>query len=661
MAEELLDRSQVGAALEQVGRERVAQAVRVANEAAQGRRVEPVSARREEERIVGAARELRARLAEIARHEARRLLAERHDPVLSAFAEAHVDELLLEVDVGQVKPDSLSAAQPGRVHELDERLVSQRKRAFAVESSDDRLDLALLRRIGQPPGPLRRERAVGHPLAPEHVPEKGPYRRQLPSDRRGRQTAAGPCAPELGHPVREDAHVHILDRAVRAEPARELAQVARVDTACSGADSRSRQEPLSCRLDSHSTVFAARYRIACLMGDRWSRLAELAVYGANIQSGQIVMVTAELGQEELARAVAAAAYDRGAKFVEVDYFDAWIKRARIEHADPDTLEFVPEWYGRRMLAHAEARGGRVTLVGVVAPNALNGLDMRLAGKDMLPRVKELSKIVGDRSTNWCIAPCPHPEWAKLVYPELPEDEAYERLWHELEHVLRLDEPDPTQAWDERMDVLMESAKRLAARRFDAVELRGPGTELTVGMLPTHTWWAADFSTADGLRHFPNLPTEEVFTTPDPVRTEGHVSATRPLVLRDGTIIPGLRVRFEDGVAVEIDADANVEALRSQLAIDDAALRLGELALVDREGRIGPLGTVFFNTLLDENAASHIAFGSGFPFLVEGDDLGRVNESGTHVDFMIGAPELEIDGITADGERVPVLRDGAWQI
>ena len=133
------------------------------------------------------------------------------------------------------------------------------------------------------------------------------------------------------------------------------------------------------------------------------------------------------------------------------------------------------------------------------------------------------------------------------------------------------------------------------------------------------------------------------------------------MLRDGTIIPGLRVRFEGGIAVEIDADENVESLRSQLAIDEGALRLGELALVDRNGRIGPLDTVFFNTLLDENAASHIAFGSGFPFLVEDADLGRVNKSGTHVDFMIGAPELEVDGVTAAGERVLVLRNGEWQI
>jgi aminopeptidase len=322
---------------------------------------------------------------------------------------------------------------------------------------------------------------------------------------------------------------------------------------------------------------------------------------------------------------------------------------------------VPEWYGERMQAHAAATGARVSLAGTTEPNLLDDLDASLVGKDRLPWLKETGKIVGERSTNWAIVPCPHPAWAKLVYPELSEAEAYEKLWSELEHVLRLDEPDPGAAWEERMDTLNDSARRLAERRFDAIELRGPGTELTVGMLPTHTWWAADFTTAGGLRHFPNLPTEEVFTTPDPERTSGHVTSTKPLVLRDGTIIRGLRVTFENGIAVKIDADENADALRAQLTVDEGALRLGELALVDRQGRIGPLDTVFYDTLLDENAASHIALGNGFPFLVEPDDAGRVNESGTHVDFMIGSPELDVDGVAAGGERVPVLRGGDWQI
>jgi aminopeptidase len=398
-----------------------------------------------------------------------------------------------------------------------------------------------------------------------------------------------------------------------------------------------------------------------VVGDRLERLADLAVHGANVQPGQVMMVTAELGQEDLARAVAVAAYDRGAQFVDVDYFDPLLKRARLEHADPDSLAFVPEWYGERALTHAELRGARVTIGGVTVVNPFAGVEPELVGRDMLPRVKELTPIVSDRLTNWCIVPCPHPVWAALVHPDLPPAEALERLWEEIEHVLRLDEPDPNAAWEERMAVLVGAAAKLDEKRFDAFELRGDGTELTIGMLRTHKWHAADFQTVDGLRHFPNLPTEEVFTTPDPLRTEGYVTSTRPLVLRDGTIVRGLRVRFEGGTAVEIEANENGGVLRSLLEIDEGARRLGELALVDRHGRIGPLGTVFYNTLLDENAASHIAFGSGFRFAVGEEDLPNVNQSAQHIDFMIGSPELEVDGITADGERVPVLRSGDWQI
>jgi aminopeptidase len=396
------------------------------------------------------------------------------------------------------------------------------------------------------------------------------------------------------------------------------------------------------------------------MADRWTRLAELAVHGANVQPGQIVMISAELGQEELARAVAAAAYGRRAQFVDVVYFDPYLKRARVQNAKPETLDYVPDWYGERLLTLAEGHGARIALAGPTEPNLMDDLDKTLVGKDRLPWLKETSKVIAERTTNWTIVPCPNHRWAELVHPDLPLEDAYEQLWRELEHVLRLDEPDSAVAWDERMAVLNASAARLGERRFDAIELRGPGTELTVGLLPTHTWWAADFATVDGLRHFPNLPTEEVFTTPDPARTSGHVTSTKPLVLRDGTIIRGLRVTFENGVAVTIDAEENVDALRSQLTVDDGALRLGELALVDRQGRIGQLDTVFYDTLLDENAASHVAFGSGFPFLVEGDDVARVNASGTHLDFMIGSPEVDVDGVTADGERVPVLRGGDWQ-
>jgi aminopeptidase len=397
------------------------------------------------------------------------------------------------------------------------------------------------------------------------------------------------------------------------------------------------------------------------MDDRFHALAELAVHGANVQPGQVVAVGATVGQEDLARAVAAAAYRRRALFVDVTYFDPHVKRTRIENADPETLTFVPPWYGARVDQLSERGDARIALAGVVDPDVFEGLDPALLGKDQLPGLKETARIVGERTTNWTIVPCPHPVWAKLVYPELDEAAAYERLWAELIHVLRLDEPEPTVAWDERVALLRRSAQALTDRRFDAVELSGPGTELTVGLLPTSNWWAGDFTTRAGLRHLPNLPTEEVFTTPDPARTEGHVASTKPLVLKDGTIVRGLRMTFDGGRAVAVGADENGGALRARMDVDEGAARLGELALVDRQGRIGPLGTIFYDTLLDENAVSHIAIGFGFPFAVEGDDLERINRSEIHVDFMIGSPELDVTGVTGDGERVPVLRDGDWQV
>jgi aminopeptidase len=396
---------------------------------------------------------------------------------------------------------------------------------------------------------------------------------------------------------------------------------------------------------------------------RWDRLAKLIVdFGANVQPDQIVSLTAYVGgQEELARAVAGAAYARGARFVDTFWFDPLVKRERIAHAREETLGFVPEWYGHRIRQLGEQRCSRISFTGPVALDAMEGLDPARAGRDQLPFQKEVPHLIDARTTNWCGTPCPNRGWARLVFPELEPDAAYARLWELLEHVLRLDEPDPVAAWQERVATLKATAGKLTERRFDAIHLEGPGTDLTVGLLPTSLFWAAAFETVDGIRHMPNLPTEEVFTTPDPLRTEGHVTATKPLVLRDGTIIRGLRVRFEGGRAVKIDADENAGALRSLAAMDEGASRLGELALVDRQGRIGPLDTVFYDTLLDENAASHVAIGNGFAFAIGDEDRERMNVSGTHVDFMIGSPELDVTGVTRDGERVPLLRGGDWQL
>jgi aminopeptidase len=396
--------------------------------------------------------------------------------------------------------------------------------------------------------------------------------------------------------------------------------------------------------------------------DLTRRLADLVVgFGANVQPGQIVGVTTYTGKEDLTREVARAAYERGARWVDVVTFDPWVKRQRLAHADESTLEYVPPWLGDRLEWLSAEHSARVTLNGPAAPDALEGIDPARAGLDVLPYLPTTGDVVNRRTTNWCVAPAPTRGWAALVYPGLDEDAAYERLWSEIAHVCRLDAGDPEAAWGERARTLEGVASRLTERRFDAIRLHGPGTDLTVGLFASSVWNAADFETVDGLRHFPNIPSEEIFTTPDPARVDGHVSATRPLEVY-GALIEGIHVEFAGGRAVKIDADRGADTLRAIAAKDDGASRLGELALVDGEGRIGPLGTVFYETLLDENAASHIALGHGYALGVDDDtEVPRVNESSIHVDFMIGSLELDVDGITREGDTVPLLRSGAWQM
>ena len=364
--------------------------------------------------------------------------------------------------------------------------------------------------------------------------------------------------------------------------------------------------------------------------------------------------------EDAARAVTRAAYKRGAKYVDVLWWDQLVKRERLELAGEDTLDYVPPWLEQRMEWLSSERAARVTLTGAVG-GVFDGIDPARTGRDLLPYISAVPRIVNERTTNWTAGPCPNIGWAQRVHPELEPEAALDKLWEEITYVLRLDMEDPVAAWRERMKVIVASADRMTERRFDALHLRGPGTDLTIGLLPSSRWLGADFSTAGGLTHYPNLPTEEVFTTPDPERVDGHVSATMPLELY-GSYMDGIRIEFEGGRAVKVDADEGADALRATVAKDDGSSRLGEIALVDKEGRIGPLRTVFYETLLDENAASHIALGNAYTFPVEDeDDRKRVNVSDIHVDFMIGSNELDVDGVTRDGDRVPVLRGGAWQI
>ena len=393
-----------------------------------------------------------------------------------------------------------------------------------------------------------------------------------------------------------------------------------------------------------------------------TRYARLVVEtGANIQRGQVVWIIAEPGAAPLARAIAAAAYDRGARFVDPWYFDPEVKRIRLERAAADSLDFVPPWYGRRLLSVGEQHGSRISITPIVPPGLLDGIDPARAGLDQLPASRETFDVINARTTNWCVVPWATPAWARLVRPDLDDEAAMAALWEQLVFVLRLDEPDPSAAWRERAEQLHDAGRRLDAHRFDSLHFEGPGTDLTVGLLPTSRFSSDQpgMQTVDGVIHLPNLPSEEISSAPDPLRVDGVVTATKPLDV-SGTVVDDLRVRFERGRAVEIEG-VNAEALRSRCASDDGAARLGEVALVDREGRIGQTGAVFFNTLLDENAASHLAFGNAYAISVGEADRGRINTSSIHVDFMIGSNDVTVTGVKADGTRIPVLRDGSWHV
>ena len=383
--------------------------------------------------------------------------------------------------------------------------------------------------------------------------------------------------------------------------------------------------------------------------------AELVLtLGTVMEPGKPLIVTCEPGHEIFTRALAEAAYGRGAKYVDVAYLDPWVRRSRLMHAeDPG---WVPPWLDSRWEALVAEGGARLALRGTTAPEANEGVDPVRAGQDRLPLTPALIKAITiDQSIDWAVVPVATPEWAASCRPETD----FDGLWAELMHFMRLDEPDPVQAWRERMGELETAAGRITERRLDAVRFRGPGTDLTVGLLPSSRWSSAGKFVDGVLRSLSNIPSEEIYTTPDPVRTEGVATCTKPLALLSGTVVEDLRLRFEGGRLTEITASEGQDAVRAMFSADDGAARLGEVALVDAEGRIGRTGRVYMETLLDENAASHVALGSGYHSQVGEEDRERVNTSGIHVDVMIGSPEVDVHGITASGEEVPVLVGGAF--
>jgi aminopeptidase len=258
------------------------------------------------------------------------------------------------------------------------------------------------------------------------------------------------------------------------------------------------------------------------------RYADLIVsVGANVQPDQVLAVEALPEAAPLVHAIARRAYEKGARYVDVQYFDGVVKRIRAETARVESLDWVPPWLGRRMELLGELDAARCVLVPLVPPGLLDGVDPARAGIDRLPSIEQTFKTIDERSVAWTLSPFPARGWAALVYPDLEIDAAVERLWEDIAHVCRLDEPDPARAWHDRIEQIFQVATRLDALDLDALHFSGPGTDLTVGLLPSSRFAKEGGSsqTRTGIRHVPNIPTEEVYTTPDPERTEGFVAAT----------------------------------------------------------------------------------------------------------------------------------------
>jgi aminopeptidase len=390
--------------------------------------------------------------------------------------------------------------------------------------------------------------------------------------------------------------------------------------------------------------------------ERLERYAELVVQvGANVQPGQEVFVQAAVEHHDLARALTRQAYRAGAAYVHVLYNDAHARRAMIELGPDDALTYSPEW--RQEFVRSCSGNALIATTGDPEPELLADLDGERVGRAVPHEIVKIRiQQLHENSINSCIVGAPGEGWARQVFGE-PD---VERLWEKVAFCMRLDEPDPVAAWREHLERLAERTAQLNELRAEALRYRGPGTDLTVGLLPNARWAAGSTDTSGGIPFVANMPTEEVFTSPDARRTEGTIRSTMPLPLA-GQIVRGLELTFEGGRAVRVEAETGADLVRSHFATIENADRLGEVALVTSESRVGQSGTLFYDALFDENATCHIAYGAGLPFVCDGEPGEGLNVANMHVDFMVGGPELEVDAVLADGTAVPLIRNEDWQL
>jgi aminopeptidase len=396
--------------------------------------------------------------------------------------------------------------------------------------------------------------------------------------------------------------------------------------------------------------------------------------GLNLRAGQRLIITNATSRgvppaaRPLVYAVTRAAYAAGARFVDVIWGDEEMLRLRVQHAPADSFDEYPKWHVSGTLDMLE-KGDALLSLYANNPDVYHGLDLERLGviqKSHLENWSPVSALVSRNATNWCIAAAAAPAWAAKIFPDLPPKEAEEKLWQAIFETTRATEPDPVAAWVEHIKNLRKRAEYMQAKKYTAFHYKSDQTDFTLGLPKGHKWISAQAMAENGVVFTANMPTEEIFTLPDRHRAEGVVHSTFPLSY-GGSLIEDFSVTFANGRIVKVTAKKNEALLQKLVHTDEGSTRLGEVALVPVSSPIAGRGHLFYNTLFDENASSHIAIGRGYRFtLTGGEELtdeefnaAGGNTSITHVDFMIGSPQMDIDGVREDGSREPVMRSGEW--
>ncbi len=390
--------------------------------------------------------------------------------------------------------------------------------------------------------------------------------------------------------------------------------------------------------------------------------------GLNLQPGQKLVIMAPVQTAVLVRKVAASAYQAGCRFVDVLWNDEQVVLARYQYAPRDSFEEYAAWMPQALQSYVN-EGAAVLSLLAADPDLLKDQDPALIQTAMQTQMKHNRAVleqIGGNQVNWCVISMPVPAWAGKVFPGLPPAEQEARLWEAIFEVVRLNEPDPVAAWKEHDRALTLRCDRLNQKQYRALRYRGPGTDLTVGLPAGHVWMGGSAQTVTGIRFIPNLPTEEVFTLPHKDQVDGVVTASLPLSY-GGKLIQNLSLTFRAGRVVDFRADTEQETLEKLLNTDEGARRLGEVALVPYGSPVSRSGLLFYNTLFDENAASHFALGRAYPFTLSGGqdltpeafEAAGGNNSMTHVDFMVGSNQLDVDAVLPDGSVEPLMRRGEW--